>query len=406
MNTLLLILLGVLWHVALTDASPVQTDRETAGFVGPVRSVVIETAKLLPARLQWQQDFRQQAHIVEWLDTPDRVAQFMTAPMRWHGQVVGFVGTLHKQLPERTSIYTIAPFQFVVLRPETSSQLPNVGEQALVAGQVAGTTVVELPGAGQVLLPELAVVAMAPAVPPPSWAEWLEEPRVRGQTMTYDAQGKLHDTAFYNEAGMLRWQWQYIYTPEGRIQARISTDTGHDPRWTLQYLYDTAGRLREKVEAAADHAVARRWQYLYDAQGLLSEETNYDSHGALLWKWRYTYNAQGQRVEESNHTADGTVLWKRRYVYNAHNHLTEESHYDAAATLLWQRHYSYDTHGNRSEEVLYKGNGTLQSRWRYTYEAYDTYGNWLKRTEATWVQTAEHADFEPVQVTYRTLLYY
>ena len=101
---------------------------------------------------RWQQDFRQQAHIVEWLDTPDRVAQFMTAPMRWHGQVVGFVGTLHKQLPERTSIYTIAPFQFVVLRPETSSQLPNVGEQALVAGQVAGTTVVELPGAGARLL--------------------------------------------------------------------------------------------------------------------------------------------------------------------------------------------------------------------------------------------------------------
>jgi YD repeat-containing protein len=293
-------LLSFLWHVALTHAIPVQSDRETDGFVGPVRSVVIETAKLLPARLGWQQDVRHQAHIVEWL----------------------------------------------------------------------------------------------------------EEPRMRVQTMTYDAQGKRYDTAFYNEHGMLRWQWRYTYTPEGRIQTRISTDTGRDPRWTIRYLYDAAGRVREKLEVAADQALARRWQYLYDAQGLLVEETNFDSYGTLLWKWRYTYNTQGQRVEESNHTANGAILWKRRYVYDTHQRLTEEYHYDAAASLLWQRHYTYDTHGDRSEEVLYNGNGTLQSRWRYTYEGYDPYGNWLKRTEAKWVQTADHADFAPVQVTYRTLRYH
>jgi YD repeat-containing protein len=322
--------------------------------MGPVRSVVLETAKLLPARLRWQQDFRQQAHIVEWLDTPDRVAQFTTAPTQWHGQVVGFVGTLHQRLPARTSVFTIAPFQFVVLRAEKSSLLPTDGEQVLVAGRVEGTAMVELPVAGQALLPELSVVAVAPAAPPPSWTEWLEEPRVRIQTMTYDAQGKLHDTAFYNEHGMLRWHWRYTYTPEGRLQTRISTDTGHDPRWIMRYLYDAAGRLREKLEVAADHALARRWQYLYDAQGFLVEETNFDSHGAVLWKWRYTYNTQGQRVEESNHTANGAILWKRRYVYDTHQHLTEEYQYDAAATLLWQRHYTYDTHGNRSEEVLSK----------------------------------------------------
>jgi YD repeat-containing protein len=405
-KTLLLILLSFLWHVTLTDATPVETDSDTEGFVGPVRSVVIDTAKLLPARLRWQQDFRHQAHIVEWLDTPDRTAQFTAAPLRWHGQVVGFVGKLHKRLPDRTSIFTMAPWQFVMLRSEKPSLLPQGDEQVLIAGRVEGTAVVELPVAGRALLPELSVVAIAPAVPPPSRAEWLEEPRVRVRTMTYDAQGKLHDTAFYNENGILRWQWRYTYTPQGRIQARSSTDTGSGPRWTMRYLYDAAGRLQEKLEVAADHSLARRWQYLYDAQGFLVEESNYDSHSALLWQWRYTYNTQGQRVGESNHTANGAVLWTRRYVYSAHKHLTEEYHYDAAATLLWRRHYTYDTHGNRIEEVLYKGDGTLQSRWRYTYDAYDTYGNWLQRTEAKWVQTAELTGFEPVQVTYRTLLYH
>jgi hypothetical protein len=158
-------LLSFLWHVTLTDATPVETDSDTEGFVGPVRSVVIDTAKLLPARL------------------------------RWHGQVVGFIGKLHKRLPDRTSIFTMAPWQFVMVRSEKPSLLPDGEGEVLIAGRVTGTTVVELPEAGRARLPELSVVAIAPAVPPPSWAEWLEEPRMRVRTMTYDAQ-------FLDQAGL------------------------------------------------------------------------------------------------------------------------------------------------------------------------------------------------------------
>jgi YD repeat-containing protein len=405
-NTWLVVLLSLLWYVSPTDATPLQTDRDEEGFVGPVRSVVVEAAKLIPVRVRWQQSFGKQAHIAQWLDTPDLVAQFTTAPMRWHGQVVGFVGALYQLLPERTSVFTLAPFQFIALRPQAAQTLPKFGERVIVAGRVEGTTLLDLPVVGQILLPELSLVALAPPAPPESGPEWTEEPRMRRRTMAYDAQGKLHDAAFFNEDGVLRWRWQYTYTPQGRRLTRTSTDTTNVPRWTIRYGYDATGRLQEKVELAADQSLARRWQYTYDQQGWLMEETNYDANGTLLWRWRYAYNAEGQRVEESNHTASGDLLWKRRYLYNAHQQVAEEHQYDAAGALMWKRHYTYDAHGNRLEETLYKANGALESRWQYTYDTYDSHGNWLKRTESKWVQRAAQADFEPVQVTYRTLVYY
>jgi YD repeat-containing protein len=404
-NMLLVVLLS-LWYLSPTDATPLQTDRDEDGFVGPVRSVVVETAKLTPARVRWQQSFRQQAHVAQWLGTPDLVAQFTTAPRRWHGQVVGFVGEIYQLLPEQTSVFTLAPFQFIVVRSQTGQTLPKFGEQVIVAGRVEGTTLLDLPLVGPILLPELSLVALAPATPPLSWPEWTEEPRVRGRTTTYDAQGKLHEAAFFNEDGVLRWRWQYTYTPQGHRQTRTSTDTANVPRWTMRYVYDATGRLQEKVELAADQSLARRWQYTYGQQGRLLEEANYDANGTLLWRWRYAYDARGQRVEESNHTASGDLLWKRRYLYNAHQQVAEEHQYDAAGALMWKRHYTYDAHGNRVDETLYKADGSLESRWRYTYDTYDGYGNWLKRTESKWVQKSAQADFEPVQVTYRTLEYY
>jgi YD repeat-containing protein len=326
--------------------------------------------------------------------------------MRWQGQVVGFVGALAQVLPEGRSVFTMAPWQFVTLRPQAWQPLPRAGEQVLVAGRVEGTMVIDLPLGGHVPVPELTAVAITPAVPPAHWAEWTEEPRVRLQTMTYDTQSQLRDTAFYNADGQLRWRWRFTYTPQGRRSARISTDTADVPRWTLRYIYDTAGRLRETVELAADQSLARRWEYHYNDRGFLLQESNYDAQGTLLWQWQYTYDTQGQRTAESSHAADGTLLWRRQYLYETPGQMTEERYYDATHTLMWKRLYTYDSHGNRIEDSLYKADGTLESRWRYTYAAYDAYGNWLQRTESKWRPNTAPAELEPVQVTYRTLLYH
>jgi YD repeat-containing protein len=371
-----------------------------------VRLVIVETAKLIPAQLRWQQKFRQQAEVVEWLDTPARMAEFTTAPLRWSGQVVGFVGEVYMLLPERRGLFTLGPFQYVSVTLREPHRSPTLGEQLLIAGRVAGTTMIDLPLLGPVLLPTLSLVALVPSTPPDGEAKWVEEPRVRWRTLTYDEQGKLHDATFYTEEGQLRWRWQYTYTEQGRRLARTSTDTTDVPRWTIRYRYDAAGRLQEKLEFAADQSLSRHWHYTYNAQGLAAEEANYDANDTLLWKWRFAYNAHGQRIEESNHTADGTLLWKRRYLYNAQQQVTGEHQYDAMDKLMWRRLYTYDPRGNRLEEILYKGDGSLDSRWRYTYDAYDSYGNWRQRTESKWVQGAAQSDLAPVQVTYRTLIYY
>ena len=61
----------------------------------------------------------------------------------------------------------MAPWQFVMLRPEKSSLLPKVDEQVLIAGRVEGTTVVELPEQGEYSC-RARGGCHGPAVPPPS----------------------------------------------------------------------------------------------------------------------------------------------------------------------------------------------------------------------------------------------
>jgi YD repeat-containing protein len=392
--------------VVAARATAALTDSVTDGFIGPVHTAVIETARVVPAQVRWQQAFGARAQVTEWLESPAIHAQFTADPSRWQGKVVGFVGELYVRLPEALSVFTIAPFQFVVVKhlPQTPLTIP--GKTALIAGRVEGLTQVSLPLLETVWLPALHGVAIEAPAPPTAWTEWAEEARVLWRTLTYTPQGQRTEAAFYDADGALRWRWRYTYNSHGHTAARASFGAQEDLRWTTYYTYTPTGNLLEKTEFTADQVLTRRWRYTYDTMGYLSEEANYDATNALLWQWRYAYDAQGRKLAESSHTANGALLWTWRYTYDAQGHLTTESRYDTAGSLLWTRRYTYDAHGNQIGEATYKTNGALESKWQYTYEAYDALGNWTKQTKAKWVATPDTASFEPVQVTYRTLTYY
>ena len=392
--------------VLYTEVTTAQTDRATDGFLGPVHTVVIETAQLVHAQVRWRQAFGAKAQVAEWLDSGATWAQFTSDPNPWQNKVVGFLGELHTLLREDIGVFAIAPFQFVVIQNLPSTPWTKPGGTALLAGRVEGMTQVQLPPLGGVWIPKLRYVAMDVSTPPASWTEWTEKSRVLWRTLTYDRQGNRTEAVFYDPDGALRWRWRYTYNSNGHKMERVSTGADADLRWTVYYTYDPKGNILEKAEFTADQTLARHWRYTYDKIGTMTEEANYDATGALLGRWRYAYDVQGRRVGESNHTANGALAWKWRYTYDAQGHLTEESRYDAVGTLLWQGRYTYDANGNRTGEATYRADGSLESQWHYNYDAYDTLGNWTKQTKARWVTTSGNRGFDPAQVTYRTLTYH
>ncbi len=77
----------------------------------------------------------------------------------------------------------------------------------------------------------------------------------------------------------------------------------------------------------------------------------------------------------------------------------------AGSTLTGREVYKYDDKGNISEMTLVNADGSLVSKEVYKYE-YDSVGNWVKMTTSVAVVESSKIDFEPTEVTYRTIFYY
>jgi len=77
----------------------------------------------------------------------------------------------------------------------------------------------------------------------------------------------------------------------------------------------------------------------------------------------------------------------------------------AGATLTGREVYKYDEKGNISEMTLLGTDGSLISKEVYKYE-FDSVGNWTKMTTSVAVVENGKINFEPTELTYRTIFYY
>jgi protein TonB len=85
---------------------------------------------------------------------------------------------------------------------------------------------------------------------------------------------------------------------------------------------------------------------------------------------------------------------------------TENAYFPVSgATLTGKEVYKYDDKGNIIEMTLQDESGTLLSKEVYSYE-FDSFGNWTKMTTSVAVIEGGKINFEPTEITYRTITYY
>ncbi len=75
------------------------------------------------------------------------------------------------------------------------------------------------------------------------------------------------------------------------------------------------------------------------------------------------------------------------------------------SSLTGREVYKYDDKGNISEMTLMNKDGSLLSREVYKYD-FDSVGNWVKMVTSVLVIENGKIEFEPTEVTYRTIFYY
>ena len=111
-------------------------------------------------------------------------------------------------------------------------------------------------------------------------------------------------------------------------------------------------------------------------------------------------NASGKSVEDPKRVLLETAE------YDVKGMKTQNQYFPVSgATLTGREVYKYDDKGNISEMTLLNADGSLLSKEIYKYE-FDTIGNWIKMTTSVAVVENGKIEFEPTEVTYRTIFYY
>jgi len=110
-------------------------------------------------------------------------------------------------------------------------------------------------------------------------------------------------------------------------------------------------------------------------------------------------------------TQDGRVTEGKRSLleivaYDIKGRKVENQYFPVAgATLTGKEVYKYDEKGNISEMTLVNVDGTVLSKEVYRYE-FDFAGNWSKMTTSVAVVDGGRVSLEPIEVTYRSIMYY
>ncbi|HYV24773.1 MAG TPA: energy transducer TonB [Pyrinomonadaceae bacterium] len=92
--------------------------------------------------------------------------------------------------------------------------------------------------------------------------------------------------------------------------------------------------------------------------------------------------------------------------YDVNGVKTQNQYFPVSNSSLTGREvYKYDDKGNISEMTLVNKDGSLLSREVYRYD-FDSVGNWVKMTTSVLVIENGKIEFEPTEVTYRTIFYY
>lgn len=109
---------------------------------------------------------------------------------------------------------------------------------------------------------------------------------------------------------------------------------------------------------------------------------------------------------KSGNTTEGQRVLMETASYDIKGTKLENAYYPVAGeTLTGREVYKYDERGNISEMTLHAPDGSLISKETYTYE-FDQVGNWTKMTTSVAVIEGGKVNFEPTEITYRTITYY
>jgi len=108
---------------------------------------------------------------------------------------------------------------------------------------------------------------------------------------------------------------------------------------------------------------------------------------------------------ETNGPVEGRRSLLELTVYDISGKRIDNKTYPVVNSPLGQETYEYDEQGHLVRTTVNNEQGVVLGRTEYSYE-FDAAGNWVKMTSSVVVSESGRQRLEPVEVTYRNIIYY
>jgi hypothetical protein len=208
----------------------------------------------------------------------------------------------------------------------------------------------------------------------------------------------LPNSSNHQSAGKRQSSYTELYDMQGNLTERLA--------------YDYRGNLRDKIVYMTIDGVraskTESIQHDYDppppmappAQGTPKQrDLRYGT------KYKDTYDAKGNRIERVLIYNDGSQGTRLVYTFDNKGNKTKMKFYPSNETLEFITNYVYNSKGYQISEMSIKADGRLRYTFTYEYLEFDSKGNWTKRKKSKLANKNEQAQFEPFEITYRTITY-
>lgn len=235
--------------------------------------------------------------------------------------------------------------------------------------------------------------------------ESVEGERVLTHFASFDEMGNTTAQSVFTPDGTPRWKlgWGHTYDAEGRMTGT----TYFNSRGTLTsravFVLDARGRKVEATFYNPGGTVNHIQRFSHDERGRMTRETHLNPDGTPRLTSFYTYDGGRRPTERRTQKPDGTLFQRNVFTYDEKGRETEWVIYLGDGTPGAGQRRIYDEGGNVTESLRYWG-GVLGIRETFTYE-FDARGNWVKRRVAR-ERIKGGATRTEVEVNYRTITYY
>src|SRR5262244_2150156 len=226
----------------------------------------------------------------------------------------------------------------------------------------------------------------------------VEGPRVLVQTIEYNEDGTKQDSTTYLPDSNSTFRRVVTYAADGRGSETINF---RDGKLTDRVVakFDDHKRLEEEVTYRPDGSVANRMVVRREGGKAESESWTYDFAGNM------TSNAKTSNDLPARH-ADSIIINRNGVVQiqsSQKNNPDGSREFRTEGSNGQFKHEVYQSGEGTQNKTIYNRDGTIKSTERRIME-FDSYHNMIKVTRL--IADGNSSDFKPVDITYRTIVYY